>query len=60
MSRQQICFCHEQGAYSHLPEGERLRRQRIGSANRGKTPWNLGKKHSEGARIKVQRCVFIS
>ena len=25
------------------------RRQRISQANKGKVPWNLGRKHSEGA-----------
>lgn len=33
----------------NLPEREALRRRRISEANKGKTPWNLGRKHSEGA-----------
>jgi len=28
---------------------ERIRRMRIGRANRGKVPWNKGKKHSAGS-----------
>ena len=32
-------------------ESEILRRRRISEANKGKTPWNLGRKHSEGALI---------
>lgn len=31
---------------SQINECERLRRQRIGLANKGKTPWNKGKHHS--------------
>jgi len=34
-----------------LPEAEkeRLRRERISQANRGKTTWNKGRKHRPGA-----------
>lgn len=31
---------------SPVQDKERLRRQRIGHANKGRTPWNKGKKHS--------------
>lgn len=33
-----------------LSEREKLRRMRISKANKGLTPWNKGKKHSEGKK----------
>lgn len=34
---------------SDAPTGEKLRRLRIGFANKGRKPWNVGKHHKPGA-----------
>ncbi|KAK1276320.1 hypothetical protein QJS04_geneDACA011017 [Acorus gramineus] len=34
---------------------EMLRRRKIGLANKGKTPWNKGKKHDEETRERIRR-----
>lgn len=39
------------GGSAELPEAERLRRQRISEANRGRRAWNTGRPHSAGASI---------
>eukprot|EP00898_Chlorokybus_atmophyticus_P001367 jgi/Chlat1/2230/Chrsp17S02556 len=39
---------------------ERLRRQRIASANRGKMPWNIGKKHSEETKARIRERTKIA
>ena len=39
----------EQDGYSLR---ERVRRLRIAMANKGRTPWNMGKKHKPGARVR--------
>lgn len=37
----------------HIKELER--RRKIGLANRGKTPWNKGIKHSEETRMRIKK-----
>ena len=44
------------GGSAELPEAERLRRQRISEANRGRRAWNTGRPHSAGASIHL--CVW--
>lgn len=39
---------HKEEAEEDLNERERLRRLRISKANKGNTPWNKGRKHSQG------------
>lgn len=36
------------GQKAGLSTAERLRRLRISAANKGKVPWNIGRRHSEG------------
>ena len=36
---------------AYLLKKEKQRRQKISSANKGKTPWNKGRQHSEGIDI---------
>eukprot|EP00873_Tetraselmis_striata_P037918 jgi/Tetstr1/458182/TSEL_044673.t1 len=36
-------------------EAELLRRKRISEANRGKQPWNKGRKHSEATKAKIRQ-----
>lgn len=36
-----------------LDERERLRRLRISKANKGNTPWNKGRKHSQGVMVRL-------
>ncbi|KAI5066314.1 hypothetical protein GOP47_0018938 [Adiantum capillus-veneris] len=41
-----LSFDPDSAASSEVDERERLRRERIGLANKGRTPWNKGKPHS--------------
>lgn len=41
---------------NNLSDKEEERRRKIGLANKGKVPWNKGKKHSEGK----ERSIFFS
>lgn len=41
------------GGSAELPEAERLRRQRISEANRGRRAWNTGRPHSAGASVHL-------
>lgn len=34
---------------------ERERRRKIGEANKGKVPWNVGRKHSEETRKRIKQ-----
>jgi hypothetical protein len=42
-----------------LDDKERARRQKISQANTGRTPWNKGKKHSQGGKL-IARFVATS
>ncbi|KAK9838533.1 hypothetical protein WJX81_005953 [Elliptochloris bilobata] len=43
-----------------LSEAEQLRRQRISRANRGRTPWNVGRPHSAELRKKIAERTFAA
>jgi len=50
-SRKEILRQLRTGEEDGLPAAEKLRRLRISQANKGKVPWNAGRKHSPGAEI---------
>lgn len=43
-----------------LDESEKLRRLRISKANKGKTPWNKGRKHSPETLLKIRERTLIA
>lgn len=50
-SRKEVLRQLRTGEEGGLPEAERLRRLRISAANKGRAPWNVGRKHSPGSAI---------
>lgn len=50
-SRKEVLRQLRTGEEGGLPEAERLRRLRISAANKGRAPWNVGRKHSPGTSI---------
>lgn len=40
---------------AHIRDKEIQRRKKIGLANKGKTPWNKGRKHSEETRERIKQ-----
>lgn len=53
-SRKEILRQLRTGEEEGLSAAEKLRRLRISQANKGKVPWNAGRKHSPGA----ETCLF--
>ncbi|CAH9055751.1 unnamed protein product [Cuscuta epithymum] len=52
-----ICRVNES---TELDEREKLRRGRISKANKGKTPWNKGRKHSPETLQKIRERTWIA
>ena len=44
---------------ARLTEEERARRAKIGEANKGRVPWNKGRRHSPGAQLLRARTCFL-
>lgn len=47
------------GCFNDKSYKERERRRKIGEANKGKVPWNVGRKHSEGISLLQESQTFI-
>jgi hypothetical protein len=45
---------------ARLTEDERMRRSKIGEANKGRVPWNKGRKHTPGAGARAACCNGVS
>ncbi|CAL8461983.1 g1514 [Coccomyxa elongata] len=54
-SRKEVLRQLRTGEEGGLPEAERLRRLRISAANKGRAPWNVGRKHSPETIEKIRQ-----